>query len=163
MALKKDDEFANLATITTVESAANTLTFQKLETGISLNEKVAWVINRIEYEIPNYLSADFNLASDGYIFGISVSNTATSMYTSSGLRDGTVLDRVHIERVDFGAAASGGVMSKIWLKDFSTLPGGGLIVPPVPLYGFAQGQSAVSALTVCARIYYTLLQLQVDL
>lgn len=152
------DKFANYAILGVTESAANTLTFKKLETGISLTEKVAWVIHRIEY-LPSGLStAVFNADQDAQYYGLSVSNA----WSAVSLYENTIIDYNAITRVDIGAAASGSFVNRPQVKSFSSLPGGGILVPPTPLYLYAQGSGLVSATTVVARIHYTLRVLKVD-
>lgn len=152
------DQFANFAIVSVTESAANTLTFKKLETGISLTEKVAWIINRIEY-VPEELNATiFNATGDIVIFGLSVSNA----FTTPTVGETTILDYNRILRQDLGAAASGFFDAQPKIKDYSMLPGGGIIVPPTPMYLFAMGAGLTAATKITARFYYTLLELQVD-
>jgi len=154
----KNDQFANLAILTVTESAANTLTFKKLETGISLSEKVAWIINKIEYTAASVLAANFNGDGDSLSFGLAVSNS----FTAADIREQLIIDWNAIIRRDFGTAAS--MEPQMWpaVKDFSSMPSGGILVPPVPLYIFAAGSGLVSATNVYARIYYTLLKLSID-
>ncbi len=154
----KGDQFANYAIISCTESAANTLTFKKLETGISLNEKVAWVISRIEYTLSSVLAGQFNADGDALTFGLSLSNA----FSSPTISENTIIDWNQLVRQDFGAAASASLWRWPIVKDFSALPGGGVIVPPTPLYLFAQGSSLVAAASAYARIHYTLLTLAVD-
>lgn len=155
---EKKDQFANLAVITVTESAANTLTFKKLETGISLNEKVAWIVNRVEYLVNSILAAQFNGDGDTLKFGLSVTNA----FSAANFDEASILNLNQIQRNDYGAAATGGISKMPMLQDFSTLPAGGIIVPPTPLYLFAVGTGLVSASTVIARVWYTLLPLSVD-
>jgi hypothetical protein len=152
------DQFANYAILSVTESAANTLTFKKLETGISLNEKVAWVINRVEYFVSGLTAAVFNGDTDNLSFGLAVSNT----FATASLTEPTIIDLNNIMRLDFGTAAVAMLYSKPQVKDFSAMPGGGIIVPPVPIYAFAVGSGLVSATSVISRIFYTLLPLAVD-
>lgn len=152
------DQFANYAIISVTESAANTLTYKKLETGISLNEKVAWIINRIEYLLGSLNGTQFNAAGDSLTFGLSIANSMTSIQ----LAEPAVIDYNQVQRYDFGTAADALFDFKPLIKDFSSLPGGGILVPPTPLYLFAVGSSLAGADTVVARIHYTLLQLAID-
>lgn len=152
------DQFSNLATISTTESAANTLTFKKLETGISLQDKVAWVISRIEYFTSDMNNTVFNATDDILSFGLSVGNT----FSSPTLTEPTILDLVYVYRRDFGTAATGGFQTMPIVKDFSDLPGGGILLAPVPLYGFIKGSGLTAAATIVARINYTLMPLAVD-
>jgi hypothetical protein len=160
MAVKgKNDQFANYAVISNTESAANTLTFKKLETGISLSEKVAWVVNRAEYFLSEAaIPTLFNGTNDTLNFGLSVSSSFTVITPA----EATIIDFNTITRLDFGAAASGWMIQRPWVKDFSNLPGGGILVPPVPLYAYSMGTGLASASVMVTRLYYTLLQLSVD-
>lgn len=153
-----EDKFANYAIIQVAESAANTLTFKKLETGISIQEKVAWIINRIEYVVSFLTAAVFNSDSDLLQYGLAVSNS----FTTPTLTEETIFDFNTVQRLDYGAAASGFIKEFPFVKDLSTLPGGGLIIPPVPLYLWAKGTGLASADTVTAKLYFTLKQLKVD-
>lgn len=152
------DMFANYAIIGVTESAANTLTFKKLETGISLTEKVAWIINRVEYIIGSLVAAQFNTDTDKQLFGLSLSNA----FALPALDEISIIDFNFIQRQDFGAAASMHFFVGPIIKDFSALPGGGIIVPPSPLYLYSVGTGLVAASTVVARIHYTLRVLAVD-
>ena len=58
-----------------------------------------------------------------------------------------------------GTAASGGFHVQPYTKDLSTLPGGGLIIIPNPLYGFAIGTGLASATTNYIRFYYTQIEI----
>jgi hypothetical protein len=158
MAAAPKDQFANYAILSLLESAANTLTFKKLETGISLNEKVAWVVNRIEYFINNLQAAMFNTDGDTYSYGLSVSGA----FATAALTETTVIDFNQVCRLDFGTVASALMVQKPITKDFSQMPGGGILVPPTPLYLFGVGYGLAAAQALTARIHYTLLSLSVD-
>jgi hypothetical protein len=152
------DQFANQAIVSVLESAANTLTFKKLETGISIADKVAWILSRIEYFVSGMDAADFNGDADTLEFGLSVS----AAFTTAALTETSVLDYNNVARRDIGTAASGFFLYLPWVKDFSSLPGGGILVPPVPLYVFAKGTGLANAKTVVARLWYTNLSMTVD-
>lgn len=151
------DSFANQAVLTLTESAANTLTFKKLETGVSLFDKVAWIIHRIEYFFYT-AAANFNHDTDNLKLGLCTSNTITSL----SLTDANILDLLEVARIDYGAAASGMLVMRPHFKDFTNLPGGGLIVPPSPLYGACQGSGLVSATTSYLKFYYTVKELATE-
>ena len=63
------DEFVNQAYISVTESALNTLTFAKLETGISIYEKVGWLICRMDYFVTLQVG-DFAVEGDTITFGL---------------------------------------------------------------------------------------------
>jgi len=151
------EKFSNVAYIQVEESAANTLTFKKLETGIAPFEKRAWLISRIEYFFASS-STNFAADNDRLQIGISASNS----FTAVDLGENAILDLYDYKRIDLGAAASG--MFQTWpaVKDLSTIPGGGLLAPPNPLYLFAKGSSLPNAMTVDCRFYYTSFDLKAD-
>lgn len=152
------DKFANMAAITVTESGTNTLTFKKLESGISLFEKVAWIIHRIEYLVPAVVFAMFNAGGDTLEFAL----TATDQIDALSMSNAGLIDYNYLCRIDLGAAASG-VFEKVpFITDFTNLPMGGLIVPPNPLYLAAKGTSLTMASTVSARLYFTTYQLTAD-
>lgn len=151
------DVFANQAVITVTESAANTLTFKKLETGISLFDKVAWIVHRLEYYF--FMSAaNWNGDSDSLTMALTVANNITSL----SLTDPNVLDLLQVSRQDWGAAASMFPCYRPTVKDFSPLPGGGLITPPNPLYGAAVGSGLAGAQTYYLKMFYTVKELKTE-
>jgi len=162
MATKKiQDSFANMATIIVTESAANTLTYKKLETNFGTFEKIAWVIHRLDYVLLS-ASTGFNGTDDSLNVALMVSNTRTSIQDSSTYTDPAVIDMLCFTRFDFGAAASGSLFMRPHTKDFANLPNGGLIIPPAPLYGAVMGFGMASAGNAVIRIYYTIKELATD-
>ena len=154
----KGDKFANQAVIVCTESAANTLTFKKLETGISLFEKVAWLISRIDYFL-HLGTLDLLLgAADAVYCGL----TATDQMASLALTNAAVIDLLYMGFCLRGAAASFEIKECMVTHDLSTLPSGGIIVPPNPLYGAIVGGSLAAAATITIKIFYTNYQLSVE-
>ncbi len=158
MASTQLDKFANYAIVSVTESGANTLTFKKLETGISLTEKVAWIISRIEYFIGTFSKAAFADSEDALVYGLSLSNT----FASATLSETTIIDLNSLIYHEDAAPTSYTFDRQPYIKKFSDMPSGGIIVPPTPLYLFAQGVGLGAANSVVARIHYTLLPLAVD-
>jgi hypothetical protein len=152
------DVFANYAIIDVTESGANTLTFKKLETGISLNEKVAWIINRLEYWLSAINVTVFDTNGDQLTFGLAVSNS----FSTPAISEQSIIDFNGISRRDNGTPATSDWYTRPQIKDFATLPGGGILVPPVPLYLWAKGTGLTAACQVTARMHYTLRKLAVD-
>jgi hypothetical protein len=154
-----EDQFANMAILTITESGVNTLTFKKIETGISLYEKVAWVVNRIEYLLTIGVNdATFNTDGDAVLYGLSGANN----WSAPAFDEATVYDYNSLS-----CALTGAVVSKEWIampfiKDLSTMPGGGLLIPPTPFYGFLKGVGLTGATAMVARIMYTMLKMSVD-
>ena len=145
------DQFANLAYITVTESAANTLTFKKLETGISIFEKVAWVVHRLEYYCDNIAATIFNTTGDY----LQLALCSTDQMTSIDLSNAAVIDMCRITRIDLGTAASGFYREDPLIRSFADMPGGGLIVPATRLYLGAVGTGLGGATTNKLRMFYT--------
>lgn len=149
------DKYVNQAVIEATESAANTLTFKKLETGISLFEKVAWLIERVEY-----FFSDYGLlgTTDSVTFAL----TTTDQMASLSLKNAAVIDYMNILDLNDGAPATSFRIIQPTTKDFSQMSGGGLLVPPNPFYLGIVGVGLASPATVTAKIFYTTVQLTPD-
>lgn len=148
-----------MATIICAESAANTLTYKRLETGFSLFEKQAWIIHRIEY----ILDERFNSTGDTLDVAMMTANTRVSIADNATFVDPTVVDKIKYIRSDVGTAATGFYYTQPQIvKDFTNLPGGGLIVPPTPLYGACQGTGLAAASTSIIRFFFTVVELATD-
>lgn len=156
-ATKVSDRYCNTATITITETAANTLTYKKLETGFSLFDKQAWLIQRLEY----VLDERFNATADALDVALMSSNTRTSIADLGTFSDSTVIDKVKWVRSDIGTAASGlyYVQPQI-VKDFTNLSGGGILMPATPIYGAAQGTSLSAASSNIIRMFFTVIELK---
>lgn len=145
----RSDQFVQYASAQVTETAANTLTFQQLQTGGMLFERRAMVFHRIEYAVNvGALDAEADKITFGWI--------TNNQVTAPTLDDPNVIDLNLARRADAGAAASAQFYMDPYIKDFSALPGGGLIVPSHPLYLFAVGDSLASAVTITSRVFFTL-------
>lgn len=151
------DVFVNQAYLSVIESGANTLTFNKLETGISIHEKVGWVIARIDYDMDLSIS-NFTAEGDRVRFGLSTSDALVD----AALSQSAVIDFNNITRRDIGTAASGFFTRKPIFKDFSSLPGGGILVPPNPLFCWVHGSALTDPVTVQARMFYVVKVLKLE-
>lgn len=151
------DLYPNQAYLTVTESGANTLTFNQLLTGVSIYEKIGWIIHRIDYGL-ELTAAKFAADTDTCNFGISVSDQISSI----GMEYSACVDHNSIARIDMGAAATAFLQRNPLEKDFSDLPGGGLMIPPNPIFLYVMGANAPSAFTVKARMYYTVKSLKVE-
>lgn len=143
--------FCTQAVIEVTESAANTLTMEKLETGLSIYDKVGWVLNRVEYRLGSGVPALFNASGDYLQMALVMSNQLTALNDN----DPAIYTNLMLYRVDIGAAASGSIMTNVYAQDFAALPGGGLLILPNPLYLAVKGTGLTGASSVVARIYYT--------
>lgn len=151
------EKYVNQAYLSVTESAPATLTYSKLETGVSIYEKVGWLISRMDYNFSIY-DTDFAVKDDSLEYGIAASDQMATIY----LINNAVIDYNVFRRVDYGTAASGFGERQPFTKSFADLPGGGLLIPPNPIYIFAVGNSTPNAITVQARMFYTVVQLKAD-
>jgi hypothetical protein len=154
-AKQTQDQYANKAYGQCIESAANTLTFTELPTNIDIMAKVAWVISRIEW----YFDPTMTQLMAGGGDAIQVALTASKGIATLSMSEAAVIDFVEYEFVLRGTAANFELFQKPFLRDFSSLPGGGLIVAPRPLYVAVKGTSLASPVTANCRIYFRTIEL----
>lgn len=153
------DKFANIAYLAVVETAANTLTFAQLQIASNLmDKKYALVIERIHYLVQP-LATVFDTTGDYLNIAVTVSDRLSSI---SDLSQPEILDLVQLQRRDYGAAASGSIEDSVIQRDFTSLSGGGILVPADRLYLGAKGSGLASATTVLARMWYSVLEIGVN-
>lgn len=151
----KTDKFVNLIAQTMTLSAANTLTFQEVNVGLNIFDKVGFLISKLEYEPASTSIAEMTAASDAINMGLSTSNNLSNLVPAQT----EIVDVMTLMRHDMGAAASGALLVKTFTRDFSTLPGGGLLVPPKPLFLAGASAGLANAATIYYRIYFTMIRL----
>ena len=150
------DKYVNTAFAQVTESAANTLTFDQIQTGIALMQKVAWKIERIEWY---WGSKHLLVADDDYLQAALVTS---NQMTGIALSDPAVVDLMewHVDIQGTAASAQQYVIPEH--REFTALSGGGLLIPANPLFICAEGSSLGVATTVSCRIRYTLIELKAD-
>ena len=149
------DNYVSQAVFDVTESAANTLTFEKLTTGLSVYDQIGWVICRVKYALGVSAQALFNATGDT----LSAALTMTNSLSGLGDADPQIYDYIRIQRTDFGTAANAIMTDLEYIHDFSGLPGGGLLVLPEPLYLGVAGLSLSGAAQVVAKIYFKAIEL----
>jgi len=154
------DEFANIAYLAVTEAAANTITFNELALSTNLMErKFALVIHRAEFFLT--VAAQKLLLDEDDV--INVALTLTNTLTALNVLDRPELLFNHMYGLGrYGVAASGFQRDRPTTRDFSKLPGGGLLVPGDRLYIAIQGTSLASAAAAVMRLYYTVRDLDVS-
>lgn len=150
------DKYVNKAFAQVTESAANTLTFSQLSTGGQLFQKKAWIINRIEW----FWTARAVLAATADYLQAAL--TSSNKMVGLGLDDPAVIDMMEWHCLLTGTGGNLDMYEQPSIRDFTNLPGGGLIIPGYPIFIAANGASLASAQTVSARIYFTLIDLKAD-
>lgn len=152
------DTFANVAYASVTETGANTLTFEEIQSGVSIFEKNAWIIHEIDYYPAEASIQGMTGAGDTLTIGLVASNKVSSI----DLSDAAVVDLIEIDFQLRGAAANAMFLFNPIRRIFDNLPGGGLIVTPRPLYLAAQGNNLGAAATARARIYFTVKTLKAE-
>ena len=148
-----EDKYANLANATVVESAASTLTFIELLTGISLGQGMGMIIDQIDYYPGTGALEDLVAAGDFFETGWTTSNTITTL----GIDNKSVIHnmRMHSE-VAIGTPASAGHPV--------TLPKVYQFFPPIILaapriFLGVVGSSMAAAVTIRSRLYFRYVKL----
>lgn len=153
MAVKKGilGNYATYWAASLTMSAANALTYEKIESGMSIYDRIGWVLSRVEWMVPVGTRNLLLDQSDEITMGLATSN---SMATISDT-DPNVLSRLRISVADFGTAANSLLIDDPIVQDYTGLPGGGLLVLPNPLYVFMDSESVASAGSIAARAWFT--------
>lgn len=144
------DIFPNVVYAEVTESAANTLTFEQIQTGYGSLNKTGWVIHRIEYYLD---STTLNLVTEPGD-DLQIALVTSNLITSLTLQSAAVVDLLEIMILQDTAV---GFEQKHMpmIRDFSSLPGGGKLVLPYPIFLAAKGTALGSAATVACRISFT--------
>lgn len=148
---KFKDLYVNTAYGKVTESAAGTLTFSEIPTNVSVFEKLGWILTRIEWFVPPATSA-LLVANDDLIH---MALTASDNLNALLLNAPAVVDYHLFE-------ASEVLRGQPLIRDFSTLPGGGKIIAPRPLYVAIKSASLATPASVETRISFTQKELAAD-
>lgn len=151
------DKFANVAAVSVTESGTDTQTATKFAFPFSIMDKMALLINRIEYFF-NSLGV-LNSTTDTTYMALLA---AASVVDITAQNDPLIVDTVRYTRYDLGTAASGLLLSAPVTRDFSTMPGAGILVAPNPLYAAIKSTGASGAASGWIRLYYTYMEMDTD-
>lgn len=157
MAKGTTDKYANIAAVKFMLAVAGTAAFEKFDFPFSVMDKVGLLISRLEYFVLNVsaLAAD----EDKWFGALTVSKNTPSL---DDIEDPTIIDSLRFVREDFGVAASGSTFQQPIIRDLSTMPGGGLLVAPNPLYVACDTDGPAAAMGIGLRMYYTTVSLSAD-
>jgi len=149
------DKYSNIIYDKCEQSGTNVMTFESVDIGLNIFDKVGLLISRIEY-----FSWDALLAAvgDSISFGLTASN-------SIGSADPAETAIITFQRMivkDYGTAGNNWIAPNPLVEDFSTLPGGGLLVAPKPLYLFVASSALASAATVKMRMFFTIVKMKAE-
>jgi len=151
------DTFCNKFYATVTESVVNTLTFKEIMTNVSIFDKAAWIVQRLEWYFDVASVAQLTTAAKL----IQVALTATDKTTSLGLDNPSVIDNFQLS-VLYQSAVGQQLYSMPFTRDFTNLSGGGLIIAPRPLFIGLKGTGLATAAVCSLRGYFTSLSLTSD-
>lgn len=151
MAKIKTDVYANIAFLRVTESAPNTLTFAQLQMANTLmTEKAALIIHRIDWWVDGMFLTDAN--GDTAAFGLSLSDRILSLVDPSAPE---LLAWHQFTMVYTGVPANASIFQQPIMEDFTSLPGGGLLVPADRIYVGVKGGSLTAVSSAICRFFYT--------
>jgi len=145
------DSFSNVGFATVTESAANTLTFAEIQTNVSVFEKIAWVLHRLEWYVPQATRALIIDSADKFDMGMTASRSLTTL----ALNESSMIDLLSVQGGD-------SFPQMPLIRDFSGLPGGGKLIPPRPLFVALKGLSVASAGTINLRFLFTMREVSAE-
>jgi hypothetical protein len=154
MANKSVTEFGSSLSLRVTESAANTLTFAKIEGGVVNAAKVGWVVQKLHFSTSAL--SQMNSSGDTISIALTVSNKLTDLNVDN---PGVIYVKV-LQRVDLGVAATGIIHDLTFEVDFSTLQGNGLLILPNPLYIAVLGTGLAAATVALLRMYFYEISMQ---
>ena len=151
------DVYANQGYVR-ITPTLNTLSFEELATFVSVFEKKAFLINRVEYAIAMGSLQEMDAETDSVQFGLSTSDT----FTSATQGERSIIDFNVLVAILQAAGVSGHIFHSPVIKDLSTLPGGGVLVPSRPIYLYIESAGWAAAGSMSARIFFTVKDLKAD-
>lgn len=152
-----EDRYANMAVVS-VTPTLNTLSFAELPTYVSVFEKKAFLIARIEYFLNLVMVREMEAETDTIYYGISTSDG----FSTAGLDETAIVDYNSIATVLMAAGVSSVLFKQPIVKDFSTLPGGGKLIPSRPIFIWMLTAGMAAAGKATARIHFTVKDLKAE-
>jgi len=151
------DKYANQGVVT-LTPTLNTLSFEELASFVSVFERKAFLISRVEYVLGQTGIKEMDAETDYCLFGLSNSNT----FSTPLITEPSIFDYNELVTVLQAAGVSSHIVQMPYIKDLSTLPGGGALVPCRPIFLYAQSGGWVAAGSFSARIYFTVVDLKAE-
>jgi hypothetical protein len=155
---QRTEEFAQaLGKNFSASGSASTPSNPQISTAYSTKDPVGMIIHRVEYEYSNVIE-NLNTTLDAVRIGLStISQQAVGGHN---IDTAGVIDWNRILRIDYGTAAEAKVKPHLLMKDFSTLPKGGILVHPAFLYAWAYTEAALTgAAEINLKLWYTIIAL----
>ncbi len=152
MAKDKYDQFMYLSV---TQSSANTLTFGQLALGMNLFDYAGLIVSKIDYYLSVLSIAELVANADTIALALSGSDSITALDLSKA----EVYDMMELQVAISGTPATAQIVKQPWTHDFSTMEGGGMLLPAQNLYiGVSSAGSAI-AIAASMRVYFRIVKL----
>lgn len=151
MAKVKKDIYPNRAMSSVTQTAANTITFEQINFGVGIFQGVALVLHRVEYMPDGAALNELAAFGDTWDMGLTTSNLLADLQAF----DPAVISMKRMLAI--GAAVEPFELPLI--TDFTTMPGGGLILPPNPLFMCVDSLGNAAAHGTIFQLYFTFVEL----
>jgi hypothetical protein len=157
VATKKMDIYSNIVAVQALQTVIDAYTTAEVQIGVSLFDKVGLLLHKVEYDLWVSSMAQLRDVSNLYQVGlVSSTNVNGGNFT---MLNPDVIDTLILIPVQDEAPTARIVYQSPVTRDFTGLPGGGILIAPRPLYVAldTNGFSAVAA--TIARITFSLVSL----
>ena len=148
----REDRFANVAATTLTLSAANTLTFQEMLTGISLGQGVGMLIDEIDYSMSRTSLLELVADSDNVDIALTASDDIPSI---SDMGDRRIIHNFSLHSIMVGAVVGLNHVKMPFVHQF--FPPLIIAAPRVFLAGVTAGAAAASVFQI--RFYFRYISL----
>lgn len=149
------EKWSQIAYINVLESAPATLTFAGLSVFSNILSNQAMIIHRAEYTFRNTDFTALTADQDQMIFGICGSNTIETIVMDNP----EVYDYNDLVSKEEGTPEWAALIVQPKIKEWTGLPGHGLLVPADRLFAYVKGISIGSALELTVRVFFSLEEL----
>jgi len=151
------DKFDQILGFGVTMSAANTLTFGRIAVGVTIFDYAAFIISRVEFLISQASMNELVAGADILTVAITGSSSVSDIFDVTN-------PSVYTQKVIYGGAQGAAANFRRdfapFVNDYSSMEGGGLIVPAQDIFIGAQTAGFAAAATVTARVYYRVMKLQ---
>lgn len=144
----------------TYNSGGGSVIYDPVNTGLSTTDRIGWVLEKME-DFTVASTAQFDTTADNGYYGLCLSN---QINLTGGLSTVLSVPQVkwtgYIQRFDFGTAATGAFYQRPVLFDYTSMPDGGILMVPQPLYAFVFASGITGGtFTFKARAWFHAVQL----
>jgi len=154
------DQYANRFNVHVAEASVGVPSFVEVPTYASAFSKEAFVIHRLEYWIQNSHFNQLVADADRIMMALTTANHYTTLNAAAAFPDPGIVDLCEVFSHLIGTAANALIQTFPIIKDFTNLPGGGLIVPARPIFVGVMSSGVATGISIDVRGYFTKLELK---